>query len=139
MDASAHAYTEFVNSFKRELEKNVTIRNISKKEVAGRVHSIDFDINDDYSIGIWTNWLVYMNTVAVIVSLCKKYKFAGNAVNVVIGELWINHNPDEPFVFGESYSKPKDKFTNELWPKILSAVNNVIDEINIRYNDGGKE
>lgn len=120
-------YAEIVNGVKQELEKDVTIRNISKNEIAGG-YSIDFDINDNYFISIWTNGLFRMNTV--IVSLHEKYEFAGNAVSAIRGELRVSYNPDEPFACDESFFKTEDKVANELWPKVVSAVYTVINKMN---------
>lgn len=124
-------YAEIVNGVKRELEKDVTIRNISKNESAGG-YSIDFDINDDYAISIWTNGLYRMNTV--IVSLDEKYVFVGvphlPSPRASRGELRVSYNPDEPFACDEGDLGVDNEFANELWPKVVSAVHTVINKMN---------
>lgn len=124
-------YAEIVNGLKRELDKNITIRNISKNETAGG-YSIDFEINDDYSISIWTNGLYRMNTV--IVSLDRKYVFVGvshlPSPRASRRELRVSYNPDEPFTCDEEDLGIDDEFANELWPKVVSAVHTVINKMN---------
>jgi hypothetical protein len=120
-------YAEIVNGLKRELDKNVTIRNISKNEIAGG-YSIDFEINDDYSISIWTNDLYRRNTVTV--SLDKKYIFAGNGTRASRRVLRVSYNPDEPFTCDEEDLGIDNEFVNELWPKVVSAVHTVINKMN---------
>jgi hypothetical protein len=120
-------YAEIVNGLKRELDRNVAIRNISKNEIAGG-YSINFEINDDYSISIWTDSLYRMNTV--IVSLDMKYVFAGNATRASRRELRVSYNPDEPFTCDEEDFSIDDEFINDLWSKVVSAVHTVINKMN---------
>lgn len=120
-------YAEIVNGLKRELEKNVTIRGISKNAIAGG-YSIDFDINDEYFISVWTNGLYRMNTV--IVSLYENYESPAIATNINRGELRISYNPDEPVTCDEEDIIAKPEFVNELWPKVVSAVHTVINKMN---------
>jgi hypothetical protein len=124
-------YAEIVNGVKRELEKDFTIRNISKNEINGW-YSIDFDINDGYSIGIWTNGMYRMNTV--IVSLDEKYVFVDvdhlPLPRAIIGELRVHYNSNEPFTCDEEVRNSDDEFVNASWPKVVSAVHTVINKMN---------
>ena len=121
-------YAEIVNGLKRELEKKITIRDISKKVIAGG-YSIDFDINDDYFVSIWSNGLFRVNTV--LVTLHKKYEFTGKP-SVIIGEITVMHNPDEPFTCDNKcfLLNTEDEFLNRLWSNIISSVNAVINNMN---------
>ena len=122
-------YAEIVNGLKRELEKNITIRDISKNAIAGG-YSIDFDINDDYFVSIWSNGLFRVNTV--MVTLHEKFEFAGKPKSVIKGEITVMHNPDEPFTCDNEcfHFNTEDELLNRLWSNIIAVVDAVINNMN---------